>query len=328
MLQLSRFWKVTVMKKMFALLLCAATLFAFAACGGSEAPAPTEAAVSVTEAPTETAAPTAAPAEAVPAETVPVPTEPRKLLENAVLFDSDEASFIVTKAEESDHLGMQLHVQCINKSNRTLLFSWDMVSVCGYMYDPMWAEEVAAGKTASSVIDLDTYALETMGIESVDEITFTLRISDSANWMEAPVAEEVHTIYPTGLTADTLILPAHPVRDAQVVVAEDENIRFVIDDAFDDASSYVLQVYMENNTDRNLMYSWDLVSVNGNMIDPFWAVSVTAGKRACSEISFNRSDLEANGITGVSSIEFKLIVSDYDDWEAPNLLEQVCTYNP
>jgi arsenate reductase-like glutaredoxin family protein len=39
-------------------------------------------------------------------------------------------------------------------------------------------------------------------------------------------------------------------------------------------------------------------------------------------------DLEANDITDVSSIEFKLIVSDYDDWEAPNLLEQVYTYHP
>ena len=328
MLQLSRFWKVTAMKKMFALLLCAATLFAFAACGGSEAPAPTEATVSVTEAPAETAAPTAAPTEAAPTGTLPAPTEPRKLLENAVLFDSDDASFIVTKAEDSDHLGMQLHVQCVNKSSSTLLFSWDMVSVCGYMYDPMWAEEVAAGKTANSTIDLDTYALETMGIDSVDEITFTLRISDSANWMEPPLAEEVHTIYPTGLSADTLVLPTHPARDAQVVVAEDENIRFVIDDSFDDASSYVLQIYMENNSDRNLMYSWDLVSVNGKMIDPFWATSVTAGKRACSEISFSRSDLEANGITDVSNIEFKLLVSDYDDWEAPNLLEQVYTYHP
>ena len=328
MLQLSRFWKVTAMKNMFALLLCTATLRLFAACGGSEAPAPTEATVSVTEAPTETAAPTAAPTEAAPTETLSAPTEPRKLLENAVLFDSDDASFIVTKAEDSDHLGMQLHVQCVNKSSSTLLFSWDMVSVCGYMYDPMWAEEVAAGKTANSTIDLDTYALETMGIDSVDEITFTLRISDSANWMEPPLAEEVHTIYPTGLSADTLVLPTHPARDAQVVVAEDENIRFVIDDSFDDASSYVLQIYMENNSDRNLMYSWDLVSVNGKMIDPFWATSVTAGKRACSEISFSRSDLEANDITDVSSIEFKLIVSDYDDWEAPNLLEQVYTYNP
>ena len=311
------------MKRMIALLLCAATLLMFAACGSSETPAPTDAPAPVTEAPAETAAPTAA-----PTETVPAPTAPQALLENAVLFDSDDATFTVTKAENSDHLGMQLHVQCVNKGSRALLFSWDMVSVCGYMYDPFWAVEVAAGKTSNSTIDLDTYALEMMGVESVDEITFTLRISDSANWTEAPIAEEVHTIYPTGLTADTLVLPGHPARDTQVVIAEDENIRFAIEQVYDEASAYTLQVYMENKTDRNLMYSWDLVSVNGNMIDPFWAASVTAGKRACEKITFYRSDLEANGITDVSSIEFKLIVSDYDDWEAPNLLEQVYTYTP
>ena len=76
------------------------------------------------------------------------------------------------------------------------------------------------------------------------------------------------------------------------------------------------------------MFSWDQVSVNGKMIDPFWAVSVAAGKRAVSEVSFSRVDLEANGITDVSGIEFKLVVSDYDDWTAPNLTEQVYTYNP
>ena len=318
------------MKRMLTLLLCAAALLIFAACGESEAPAPTAAPDFATEAPAETAAPTAAPTETVPVptETVPAPTLPRSPLENATLFDGEDASFTITKVEDNDHLGMQLHVQCLIKSSRDLMFSWDTVSVCGYMYDPMWAVEVAAGKTANTTIDLDTYALENMGIGSVDEITFTLRISDAEDWMKAPLTEAVHTIYPTGLNADTLVLPPHPAYKTQVVIAEDENFRFVVEDAFDDVSAYVLQVYVENKSDRNLMFSWDQVSVNGKMIDPFWAVSVAAGKRAVSEVSFSRVDLEANGITDVSGIEFKLVVSDYDDWTAPNLTEQVYTYNP
>jgi len=224
---------------------------------------------------------------------------------------------------------MQLHVQCVNKTDRTLMFSWDMVSVCGYMYDPMWAVEVAAGKTANSSVDLDTYALEKMGVVSVDEVTFTLRAYDSENWMEAPIVQESYTIYPTGLTAETLVLPQHPDSASQVVIAEDENVRFVIEDVnVEDSTEYILSVYMENKTDRNLMYSWDLVSVNGQMIDPFWATYVAAGKRACSEISFFRSDLEESGIADVSDIEFTLMVSDYDNWEAGPLLEETYTYNP
>ena len=307
------------MKRFSTLLLCCTMLLNIAACSSSEAPSSTEAPVSTTVPATEAELSEQAPTEA-PAQSV--------AMDETVLVDNDDAAFIITKVENSDHLGMQLHVQCINKGDRTLLFSWDMVSVCGYMYDPLWATEVAAGKTANTTIELDTFALGKMGVASVDEITFTLRISDSENWMEAPVTESVYTIYPTGLSADAFVLPAHPESPSQVVIADDENIRFVIEGMEETNSAAVLRVYLENKTDRNLLYSWDLVSVNGMMIDPFWATSVTAGKRACAEISFRHADLEANGITDISEIEFQLIVSDYDNWDTPNLLAQRCIYHP
>jgi len=307
------------MKRLFALLLCAAMLLSLAACGGSDAPEATNATASATIPATQ---PTDAPTQA--------PTEPpvvRVPMGETVLVDNDSVTFKIVKAEDSEHLGMQLRVQCVNKTDRALLFSWDMVSVCGFMYDPFWAEEVAAGKSANATVDLDTYALEDLGITSVDEITFTLRIVDSENWMEKPIVEEAFTIYPTGLSAETLVLPQRAVTDGQVVIADNDDIRFVIEGT-QDTSSYTLHVYMENKTGRNLMYAWDKVSVNGYMIDPFWAMSVAAGKRACAEISFYRSDLEENGITAVSEIEFTLQVSDYDNWDVPNLLEETYTYNP
>jgi hypothetical protein len=237
-------------------------------------------------------------------------------------------TFTVEKAEASDHAAMQLQVQCVNKTDRALMFSWDKVSVCGYMYDPFWAEEVAAGKIANSTVYLDTYELENMGIHSVDEISFTLQIVDSENWMEAPIVQQAFTIYPTGLNAETVQLPQRTPTDGQVVIADDENVRFIIEQAENRASGYAVSVYMENKTDRNLMFSWDKVSVNGYMIEPFWATSVNAGKKACSTINFSSTDLDSNGITEISNIEFTLLVSDYDDWAADYLLENTYTYNP
>lgn len=316
--------KVIPMKKMIGLLLCTAILLSFAACGSSEAPAPTDAAVSATVAATEAVTPTQAPTEE-PTQPAPV----RAPFENVVLVDNEQVAFTVVKAEDSDHLGMQLQVQCVNKGSRTLMFSWDMVSVCGYMYDPMWAVEVAAGKAANSTIDLDTYALGKMGIDSVDEITFTLRIYDSENWMDEPIVADVFTIYPTGLSAETFTLSSHVFSDAHAVIADNEQLRFIIDGITDDgASGSTVHVYLENKTARNLLYAWDLVSVNGKMVDPFWGTTVGAGKRACTGITFSRSDLEQNGITGISDIEFTLTVSDYDSWETPNLLEGTYTYTP
>ena len=308
------------MKKFFALLLCMMMLLSLAACGGSEPPAPTTATIPATVPTPVTDAPTDAPTQ---------PSEAPVRMDETVLVDNDMVTFTVEKAEASDHAAMQLQVQCVNKTDRALMFSWDKVSVCGYMYDPFWAEEVAAGKTAVSTVDLDTYALGKMGIDSVDEITFTLRIYDSENWMDEPLVAEVFTVYPTGLRAETFTVPPQVFAEDHVVIAEDENIRFVIEGVSDEGESgYKVHVYLENKTDRNLLYSWDLVSVNGRMVDPYWGASVGAGKRACTDIVFLRSDFEQNGITDVTDIEFTLTVSDYDDFEAGSLLEETYTYHP
>ena len=313
------------MNRFFALLLCAAMLLSLAACGSSEKPAPTDA-ISTAPQPAPTAAPTAAPTDAPTAAPAVLPDLAPEIIQ---LVDNDHVAVYITGIKNNEHLGMQLGIQCINKTDRALIFSWDMVSVCGFMYDPFWAEEVAPGKTANSTIDFDTYVLEQMGVASVDEISFTLRVYDSENWMEAPLVQEPCTIYPTGLNAETVRFPARPESAGQVVVAEDENARFVIEWAdAEDASDYTVYVYMENNTDRTLMYAWDMVSVNGMMADPFWATVVAAGKKACSEVTFYRSDLAANGIEDVENIEFTLTVSDYDNWENGNLLEKTFTYQP
>ena len=87
------------MKRIIALLLCTAIVFALAACGSDETPATTAPAILVTEPPAETAAPTDA-----PSETIPAPTETRTLLENAVLFDNADASFTIIKTEDSEGL--------------------------------------------------------------------------------------------------------------------------------------------------------------------------------------------------------------------------------
>ena len=91
---------------------------------------------------------------------------------------------------------------------------------------------------------------------------------------------------------------------------------------------YTLKVFIDNKTDKELMFSTDDVSVNGFMCDPFWAVSVAAGKKANEEISFSEGDFEKNGIKTVEEIVFTLSVYDSNDILADNLLEQTFTVKP
>ena len=91
---------------------------------------------------------------------------------------------------------------------------------------------------------------------------------------------------------------------------------------------YTLKVYLENKTDKKLMFSTEDVSVNGFMCDPFWAISVAAGKKANEEITFSEGDFEKNGIKTVEEIVFTLSIYDSNDILADDLLEQTFTFKP
>lgn len=91
---------------------------------------------------------------------------------------------------------------------------------------------------------------------------------------------------------------------------------------------YTLNVFLENKTDKELMYTVDSVSVNGFMCDPFWATTVAPGKKANAQITFMESDFETNGITEVQDITFTLKVYDSNDWTADDLVLETFTVNP
>ena len=308
------------MKRLILMALCLTLVLGLCACGSKPAPAtePAPAPTIPAETPT-TPAPTEAPTEA-PAD---------YSLSDQVLVDNENCTFTVTGTEFNDHLGLQIHVLCENKSGRPLMFSWNNVSVCGFMYDPLWAEEVAAGKKVNTTIGIDTFALEQMNVDSVDAITFDLQVQDSEAFMEAPVVNERFTIYPTGKQPDQVVFPEYRHTEQETVIVDNGDVTFIIMNVDDElAEYYTLNCYMANHTDKNLMFFWDDVSVNGFMVNPFWSLSVAAGKQAYAEIIFFRSDLDQQDIEVVQDIEFRLQVSDSDDWEADYLLDQVYTFKP
>ena len=303
------------MKRFLILALCLTLMLA--ACGKRNEPAPAPTAPGLILNPEPTAPPTEA------------PTEPAPSLPAVDLVPSDKCSFTVTGTELNEHLGLQIHVLCENHSDRPLMFSWGNVSVCGFMYDPLWAVEVAPGKKANSTIGIDTYALEKIGINNVEEISFTLTVRDSEEFMEAPIVEESYSLYPTGKNAETLKLPQYRHRDGETVIVDTEDLTFIIYEVDDElADYYTLHCYAANRTGRDILLFWEDVSVNGFMVNPYWSVHIASGKQAYSEIIFFRSELKKQDIEVVQDIEFRLQASDSNDWSADYLFDEVFSFKP
>ena len=323
------------MKRFLGFFLSLILLAALAGCGGEPAatqPQATEPVQTTAPAPTEDAADVpqteAAPTQGEEAEETYAEDEPRGYTTEAQeLVSNENLVFAVTGFRENAHMGLEMQLTCENKSGKDMLFSLNHVSVCGIMFDPLWAEEVSAGKKVNSTVYFDTYALEEMGITTLDEISFRLSVIDNVNWMDDPFLDEAFTLYPTGLDAASVEYPQYQHKHGETLVVDNDKLLFIIekvDDAEND--TYTLYCYVENRTDKDLLVSWDGVSVNDFMVDPFWASGIAAGKQLYSQISFYRSDLEAQGIETVSGIDFTLSAIDYDSFDT--VLEEACSFQP
>ena len=310
------------MKRMICLILALTMVFALAACGGKEEPVvttATEVNVEIDEATAPEETTEAAETETTEAPNTVMPVE-------TVLLDNESCTFSFGPASASEVAGMQINVTCVNKTQENLVFSWNDVSVCGLMYDPCWAVTVPAGETLVSQVEIDTYALETMDIHAVDEITFQLHVVSSENWMDAPYVAEYFTIYPTGRSADTVAYPVRQTLESEEVLVDDENMTFIIEYVESQELAYVVKCYITNKTDATLMTNWENVTVNGEPVDPFWTVVVAPGKSAYAQVVFNQMDLNSVGVETVEQIDFDLLSYRYDDWT--ELVSITATYLP
>ena len=173
---------------------------------------------------------------------------------------------------------------------------------------------------------------KTLSIIAVVALVFTM-VACSSSGSDAETGTDpmttttvpVQTTVPTTTASPETTAPSFE----EISLVDDENCTVTLKgiDA-DNLFGYTLNVYLENKTDKELMFSVDQVSVNGFMCDPFWASTVSAGKKANEQISFSESDFEANGIQEVNEISFTLNVYDNADWTADYLVEKILTVNP
>lgn len=134
----------------------------------------------------------------------------------------------------------------------------------------------------------------------------------------------------TGTTTTPSTIPptTEPAFQEIVLVEDDKATVKIIGIEENDLWGFTLNVFIENKTDKELMFTVEKVSVNGFMCDPFWAATVDSGMKANEKISFSKNDFEKNEIEVVETITLTLRAYDNDNWLADDIINETITISP
>lgn len=83
----------------------------------------------------------------------------------------------------------------------------------------------------------------------------------------------------------------------------------------DDYGDQVVNMKLENNSDKNVSFMVEDVSVNGFMVSTLFFVEVNAGSSTEDVLTIYTSELEESGIQEIADIELKLYAIDPESYE-------------
>ncbi|MBR5272203.1 MAG: hypothetical protein IKU25_02240 [Clostridia bacterium] len=247
--------------------------------------------------------------------------------ENVLVADTDDCRIEIVGSEQDVLWGYTLKVKLENKSDKNYTFAVDDAVINGVQCDTIFAKDVAAGKKANDSIVFSDDDLEQNEIGQYTDIELTFRVYDSEDWTADDVLVKTVHVYPLGkeeaMMFDRGILPTDDV-------LVDNDYVTVLVTGYDESDfwGYGVKLFVINKTDTEVMFSADDVSVNGIMVDPYFATTVLPGKCRFSTMSWFDTDFEENEITEVEEIEFTLRAYDNEDWGASDFANVKITLNP
>lgn len=88
-----------------------------------------------------------------------------------VILDNEDVTFTIKSVE-----GNAISIFCENKTDKTVLFTWEDASINGYMIDVMFSEKLLPGTKANSTGYIYEGGLTENGIKEIESITFKLLV--------------------------------------------------------------------------------------------------------------------------------------------------------
>lgn len=229
-------------------------------------------------------------------------------IDEQVLFEYNGIKLTAISIEE-DWLGPQLKILIENESDKNISVSLEGIAVNDCMVSAWLYEDVGTGKKSNATFDIWSTKLSDAGITNIGKIDMYFRIIDSDNFDEIYESGEIE-----------LLTSLYDVMDVEIddigeEMVNQSGVKIVGKGVSNDLIwGDGVVVYIENNTDRNIVVTTDDLSVNGYMVTGFLYQSVRPGKKAIESIILSSSDLEDNGIESIEELSLSFEIYDEDNF--------------
>ena len=240
-------------------------------------------------------------------------------IDEAVVFDKDGIK-ITAKEYASDSIwgdGIKFLIE--NDTEKNITVGVTALIVNDYMINDTFVAEVAAGKKTNETMSLSTTALNAAGIDVIGQIEVYFHMYDSDSWDDIAKSDCI--------TIKTSMYDQmdKTVDDAGQVLYEKDGIKIV--GKYVDETSFWgagIMVYIENNTDKNVLIQVDNLSVNGfTLSSAIFSSDVYAGKKAYDDITLFSSELEENGIKSVDEVSLRFVIINPDTYDTIDKSDEI-----
>ncbi len=234
----------------------------------------------------------------------------RASLDEKVIVDRDGVKVTVKGLKYEDSWGPSIGVYVENNTSKNIMVQTRRFSINGFMIDPIFSEDVAAGKKANGDISIAIEDLRVANIKAIKDLEFDIIVVDGDSW------DDIFT--ESGIKLQTNVKnyeQSYETRGSLVLDQSGVKIYLLKLNDKDSSLGADIYVYVENNTGQDITIQAKDVSINGFMIDPSFYSDVSAGKKSYETMTFFEDDLKDNDIKDIKEIELKFLVlntSTYD----------------
>ncbi len=243
-----------------------------------------------------------------------------------VILDDEFCSIRVIGTREDEIRGYTLITYIQNKSETTAYtVGVEQAAVNGIASDPGFRQTLLPGCHGYGEICF-TQRLP-IAMEEYTDIALAFTVTPAEDRTAEPVSRVEGHIYPQGKEEAALYI--RPAQSDDLVLVEDDRMQVVITGCRrDEVWGYVVDVFIQNRTDRELTFTLEDGSVNGLQANPHFYGVVPGNVCAFGSFYWSNSTLEGLGISQVETVYAVLRCYDAEKWLEDDLVRQSFTLNP